>query len=65
MKIIVNDQEIQMCGSTVTDLLNCLDLPLEGCAVAVGEKIVPFSQWDTYTLSENDHVTLIRATQGG
>jgi sulfur carrier protein len=36
-----------------------------GIAVAVNNEIIPKQTWVTHVLSEDDHVTIIRATQGG
>lgn len=65
MKIFVNGDHIDICGKTITDMMNCLELPFEGCAVAVGSKVVPMDSWDDYFLKDNDSVTIIKATQGG
>lgn len=45
-----------------------IDLSLtnsNGIAVAVNNEIIPKQVWVTHILSEDDHVTIIRATQGG
>lgn len=65
MRIDVNNKEVEFLGSTVAELLLQVGLTADGCALAVGAKIVPMSMWDSYQLSQNDKVTIIRATQGG
>jgi sulfur carrier protein len=37
----------------------------KGIAVAVNNKVIPRSQWQTHILDPNDLVTIIKATQGG
>jgi sulfur carrier protein len=37
----------------------------KGIAVAVNNRVVPKSMWETFILKENDKLTIIRATQGG
>lgn len=36
-----------------------------GIAIAVNNTIVPKASWESYLLQPNDHVTIIKATQGG
>lgn len=36
-----------------------------GVAIAINDKVIPKDKWEEYTLSENDEITLIQATQGG
>lgn len=37
----------------------------EGVALAVNQTVIPRTQWQHFSLNENDKVTVIRATQGG
>lgn len=37
----------------------------KGIAVAVNNKVVPRSKWDSHILNSNDSITIIKATQGG
>lgn len=36
-----------------------------GVAIAVNGVVIPKSQWDTFSLNDNDRILLIKATQGG
>ncbi len=36
-----------------------------GIAVAVNNEVVAKANWQSYLLNDNDHITVIRATQGG
>lgn len=65
MKIIVNNEEVVFDGTTVAELLAHLGVSAEGIAVAAGTKIVPAAAWGDHLLSQNDNITIIRATQGG
>lgn len=38
---------------------------LNGVAIAVNNKVIPRTDWATHRLQTDDHITLIRATQGG
>ena len=40
-------------------------LTQKGIAVAVNNAVIPKAEWQTKTLTENDKITIIRATQGG
>lgn len=67
MLISVNNQPVPFTpGTSLSSLL--LELQFaekKGIAIAVNQQIVPKSTWSTYTLQENDKVTIIQATQGG
>lgn len=36
-----------------------------GIAVAVNNTVIPKAQWPSHILHDNDHITIITATQGG
>lgn len=68
MLIYINEQpeHFQSNISSLYDLLyNLKESHPKGIAVAVNAEIVPRDFWKNFTLSENDHITLIQATQGG
>ena len=64
--IRVNDQilEIQK-ESNLLQLLQKLQISEDGIAIAINETIVLKSRWNTTTLSNNDTLLIIEATQGG
>ena len=67
MNIYVNNklQEVQGAAN-ITLLLDTLNITAQkGIAIAINNNVVPGAEWGSYTLNENDKVTLIRATQGG
>ena len=37
----------------------------KGIAIAINQTVVPKSDWETHILKPKDHITLIKATQGG
>lgn len=51
---------------TISDMLRQEwdEIP-NGIAIAVGEQIIPRSQWESHCIAENQHVLVITATQGG
>jgi len=66
MKVFVNDDCVLIADqSNISQLLAQLKSPTKGIAIAIGQEIIPASQWDNHLLNEDDHVLLIRATQGG
>lgn len=67
MEVTVNQQNyIVPDDCTVRMLLsNVLQRPLQGLAVAIGEAIVPKSQWESLHLNPGDNIIIIKATQGG
>ncbi len=67
MEVIVNNSAKQLNdGCQLNDLLNQLNLTEQkGIAIAVNNKVVSKSNWTSTTLSNNDKITIIKATQGG
>lgn len=66
MKIFVNNKEVEITRqSTITQLTRSLQLPDKGVAIAVNNKMTPKTEWDDYTLQENDHIVIIKAACGG
>ena len=67
MKIWVNQEEQEHDSPlTLSGLLTKLQkINKTGIAVALNNAVIPKNQWDTTSLSENDKVTIITATQGG
>ena len=65
MKILVNDEEVEVDGeTTVAGLLDRLGYPQKGIAVAVDWTLIPRSHWDT-ALSEGARIEVVTAVQGG
>lgn len=52
-------------GSTVADLLDRLDLPTDGVAVAVDRRVVPRSEHASHELAPGAEIEVIRAVGGG
>lgn len=65
MNLTVNDEEVEVeDGITVSGLLQRLEFPQRGIAVAVNWAVLPRSQWDS-KLSEGARVEVVTAVQGG
>ena len=52
-------------GMSIADLLNELDLNVEGTAVALNGEVIPRQEHGRTTLREDDEVEVIRAVAGG
>ncbi|MCW3124113.1 MAG: thiS [Flavipsychrobacter sp.] len=67
MNIYVNNKQQELpTQANVQDAIDVLNMPsVKGIAIAVNNAVVPKADWETYVLSENDKITLIKATQGG
>ncbi|WP_372880836.1 sulfur carrier protein ThiS [Psychromonas sp.] len=66
MNIFVNDQLIivpALCN--IEQLLQQLESPLKGSAVAVNQQIISRSTWTEVTLNEGDQISLFQAIAGG
>lgn len=65
MKISINQQDKDIQNTTIHLVLKELGIQTIGIAIAVNNKVVPRTEWDTFILAENDKVIIIHATQGG
>jgi sulfur carrier protein len=52
-------------GATVAEILDALELPHRGVAVAVDAEVVPRGQWDATPLRDGARVEVVQAVQGG
>lgn len=67
MEVYVNHQLQQTEEeTTLIQLLHKLGFEEPGgLAIAINDEVVPKAKWNDYSLRPDDHITLIRATQGG
>lgn len=65
MKIKLNGELRETSARTVTELLQELQAPVTGVAIAVNEQVVRKTAQAATRLQEGDAVELIRAVQGG
>lgn len=65
MKVQVNNKEVETSSTTLSQLTQELNLPVQGIAVAVNNQMVPRAQWDAFPLKENDSLVIIKAACGG
>ncbi|MBT7650458.1 MAG: sulfur carrier protein ThiS [Opitutae bacterium] len=67
MNILVNDESKNVpAGSSLRSLLVELGMiEFNGWAIAVNNEVVPVDAIDDLTLSPNDQIMLVQATQGG
>lgn len=65
MQVFVNNKEVLTDSPTLSALLSELGQPVQGIAVAIGQKLVPRSEWEATALSAGTHITIVRAVCGG
>jgi len=65
MTLVVNDTIYEFEGETLIDLLNALEKPIQGIAVAIDQNIVPKSQWIATELTEQSQVFIFESIAGG
>ncbi|MEH6454060.1 MAG: sulfur carrier protein ThiS [Psychromonas sp.] len=66
MNVFVNERKTEIPqGCTIEALLNLLESPLKGSAIAVNQSIVSRSQWSEYKLNDGDQISLFQAIAGG
>jgi len=66
MQILCNGQQREIGGNTsLTSLLEMLDLPADSVVAEINKKIINRDQYDTTRLFDGDKVELIRFVGGG
>ncbi len=66
MLIRINNREVEFNGNTIQDLIREDGLmEKRGIAIAVNDTVVPRNEWNSYEISENDAIIIIRPAQGG
>lgn len=66
MKISVNNKETELIeGNTVADLAHQLELPAQGVAIALHNRMIPRTEWRNTLLQPGDSVVIIKAACGG
>ena len=65
MKLKVNDKEVETGATHLSQFSQEQNLPATGIALAVNQRMVPRTDWDSYALSEGDNILIIKAVCGG
>lgn len=66
MKVQVNNKEVKITdASTIIQLTEQLELPSQGIAIAVNNKMIPRTEWNEFVLRESDNLVIIKAACGG
>jgi len=65
MTYLINGAEISSESDKLAALLEELNLPDSGIAIAVNDTVVSKKNWNTISLNERDKILIITATQGG
>ena len=56
MKVQVNNKEVEMTlDSTLTQLTAQLELPVQGIAIAVNNKMIPRIEWESPKINRNSY----------
>ena len=65
MKVNVNNKAVETMASTLSQLVTELNLPENGVAIGVNNRMVPRGTWGDYPLSEGLNIVVIKAACGG
>lgn len=65
MRLRVNDKEVETGASNLSLFSQEQNLPATGIAIAVNNRMVPRTEWDSYVLHEGDSILIIKAVCGG
>ncbi len=63
--ITVNGKPSDAHGLTVAELLERIEVPHRGVAVAVDAEVVPRGEWATHVVEDGARVEVVTAVQGG
>ena len=65
MRLRVNDKEVETGASNLSLFSQEQNLSATGIAIAVNNRMVPRTEWDSYVLHEGDSILIIKAVCGG
>ena len=66
MKVQVNNKEVELTtGNTISALAAQLDLPPQGVAIALNNRMISRSQWAEQEIQNGDSLVIIKAACGG
>ena len=65
MRLKVNDKEVETGASNLSLFSQEQNLPTTGIAIAVNNRMIPRTEWDSYALNEGDNILIIKAVCGG
>lgn len=64
-KLVINGKQTDTTSETIEALLNELNVPRRGLAVAVNDEIIPRPMHNERILNEGDVIEIIRPIGGG
>ena len=67
MTILLNDVSTPLPKEIISlaDLVNWKNIPSQGTAIALNNKLIKQAQWAVTTLNDLDQITIISAAYGG
>ncbi len=66
MQLVINGVDTSLESiTTVSNLIEYLDLEHGKLAIEINQEIVPRSQFDTYNLKDGDAIEIVQAIGGG
>ena len=65
MKLKVNDKEVETGATNLFLFSQEQNLPTTGIAVAVNNRMIPRTEWDSFALNDGDNILIIKAVCGG
>lgn len=65
MNVEINGKVTDTKAQSLQELAEELKLPAKGVAIAVGNSMVPRTDWPASPLKENDRIVIIKAACGG
>ena len=67
MTVFINDNPVNLPNDymTIADLVKWKEIPSQGTAIAINNKLIKQENWKITNLKDQDRITIISASYGG
>lgn len=65
MELLINNKSVTTSAHNLMLLASELELPQKGVAIAIGNTMIPRTEWEATPLTEGASITIIKAACGG
>ena len=67
MTVLINDNPVNLPNDymTIADLVKWKEIPSQGTAIAINNKLIKQENWKITNLKDQDRITIISASYGG
>ncbi|MCR4769591.1 MAG: sulfur carrier protein ThiS [Bacteroidaceae bacterium] len=65
MNIKINNKDVETSVQNLQALAEEMNLPEQGVAIAIDNKMIPRAEWSEQSLHEGENIVIIKAACGG